>query len=110
MPFTTLFPPFIFGFLAMAALRSVGDTSNGFGMMSEKQWKDLTNTVGGTVSTQLLGTAMAAVGLSTSFSIFTTVGMKPFVVGFAGAGIVGITGFTTALLLGDRLVYDNEKK
>jgi len=106
VPFTTLFPPFIFGFLAMAALRSAGDATSGFGVLDKKQWKELTSAIGGTASTHLLATAMAAVGLSTSFAIFRTVGMKPFAVGLVGAAIVGVTGFSTALLLGKSIKYE----
>jgi uncharacterized membrane protein YadS len=47
-----------------------------------------------------LGTAMAAVGLNTSFSVFQGVGVKPFVVGLAGAVAVGAAGLLMAVLLG----------
>jgi uncharacterized membrane protein YadS len=43
---------------------------------------------------------MAAVGLNTSFAVFKGVGLKPFVVGLAGALVVGAVGFAMALLLG----------
>ena len=48
----------------------------------------------------LLGTAMAAVGLNTSFAVFKGVGLKPFVVGLAGALVVGAVGMGMAMLLG----------
>ena len=48
----------------------------------------------------LLGTAMAAVGLNTSFAVFKGVGLKPFAVGLAGALVVGAVGFVMATLLG----------
>ena len=48
----------------------------------------------------LLGTAMAAVGLNTSFKVFKGVGLKPFAVGFAGAVVVGAVGMTMAILFG----------
>mmetsp|Transcript_43402 Transcript_43402/g.112416 ORF Transcript_43402/g.112416 Transcript_43402/m.112416 type:complete len:465 (-) Transcript_43402:433-1827(-) len=105
-PLTTLFPPFIFGFLAMAGLRSAGDATAGFGQMSEAQWKAATAAVGADASGQLLATAMAAVGLSTSFSVFKGVGLKPFAVGMAGAAVVGLTGFTSALFLGKSIKYE----
>jgi uncharacterized membrane protein YadS len=64
-------------------------------------WKSLTATLGDTWGSRyLLGTAMAAVGLNTSFSVFKGVGAKPFAVGFAGAIFVGAVGFALALLLG----------
>ena len=43
---------------------------------------------------------MAAVGLNTSVAVFKGVGAKPFVVGLAGALVVGAVGMLMALLLG----------
>jgi uncharacterized membrane protein YadS len=43
---------------------------------------------------------MAAVGLNTNFAVFKGVGMKPFVVGMAGAIVVGVVGLTMALIFG----------
>ncbi|MCS6817437.1 MAG: putative sulfate exporter family transporter, partial [Blastocatellia bacterium] len=51
-------------------------------------------------SQYLLGTAMAAVGLGTNFSVFKSVGLKPFAVGFVGALLVGVVGLGLALTLG----------
>ena len=48
----------------------------------------------------LLGTAMAAVGLNTSFSVFRGMGLKPFAVGLAGAAVVGLVGMTMAIIFG----------
>ena len=47
-----------------------------------------------------VGTAMAAVGLNTSFAVFKGVGAKPFAVGFAGALAVGAIGLTMAVVFG----------
>jgi uncharacterized integral membrane protein (TIGR00698 family) len=104
--FASLVPGFVLGFLAMAAVRSFGDwtlTSNGaaFGMWSAAQWGSITKQLGDYWASQiLLGTAMAAVGLNTNFAVFKGVGMKPFVVGMAGALVVGIVGMTMALIFG----------
>jgi uncharacterized integral membrane protein (TIGR00698 family) len=91
-----LLPMFVLGFVGMATLRSIGDAAwNSVG------WKNLTNQIGEVWGSRyLLGSAMAAVGLGTSFSVFRGVGFKPFFVGFVGAIVVGLTGFTMALLLG----------
>ena len=43
---------------------------------------------------------MAAVGLNTSFAVFKSVGLKPFVVGLPGALGGGAVGFVMATLLG----------
>ena len=105
VPFTTLFPPFIAGFVLMALLRTAGDASVAdggliMGSVDAAQWKELTNYVSGNAGATCLGTAMSAVGLGTSFSVFKGVGLKPFAVGMGGAVVVGCTGFVMASLMG----------
>ena len=101
-----LFPIFVLGFVGMALVRSLGDATlqnygTAFGLWNSDAWKGLTAQVGEVWGSRyLLGTALAAVGLSTSFSVFRGVGLKPFAVGFAGALFVGLVGFVMALLLG----------
>ena len=100
-----LFPVFVLGFLAMALVRSVGDATlaNGtaFGIWSAAQWKSLTAFIGEHWGSRyLLGTAMAAVGLGTSFSVFKGLGLKPFAVGLVGALLVSVIGLTLSLLVG----------
>ncbi len=101
-----LVPTFVLGFVAMAILRSVADAmlDNGgraLGVWDAAGWSALTSFIGDTVGARwLLGTAMAAVGLNTSFKVFKGVGLKPFAVGMAGAVVVGGAGFVMALLLG----------
>ncbi len=99
-------PGFVLGFLAMAVVRTVGDAMLGrsmmaYGLFEAPDWKAVTDLVGDSVASRvLLGTAMAAVGLSTSFTVFRGVGLKPFVVGMAGATVVATVGLTMALLFG----------
>ena len=101
-----LVPTFILGFVAMAVVRTIGDATlqaNGaaFGVWDAAAWGRLTNQIGDFwASRVLLGTAMAAVGLSTSFAVFKGVGAKPFAVGFAGALVVGIVGLLMAVAFG----------
>jgi uncharacterized integral membrane protein (TIGR00698 family) len=103
---SSLVPGFVIGFLAMAAVRSIGDWTLGsggaaFGMWDAASWAALTKQLGDYWASQiLLGTAMAAVGLNTNFAVFKGVGLKPFAVGMAGALVVGAVGMTMALLLG----------
>jgi uncharacterized integral membrane protein (TIGR00698 family) len=103
---SALVPAFVIGFLAMAIVRSIGDATVGsrgaaFGVWDARAWGSLTAQIGDFwASRVLLGTAMAAVGLNTSFAVFEGVGLKPFAVGFAGAIVVGLTGLTMAILLG----------
>lgn len=99
-------PGFVLGFVGMSMLRTVGDVSldsygAAMGLFDGDQWKALTRLVGNDIGSHyLLGTAMAAVGLNTSASALKGVGIKPFVVGFAGAGVVAGTGFISTSLLG----------
>lgn len=101
-----LVPSFVLGFVGMAVVRSLGDAMLGsgnpaFGLWSQAGWDVTTSLVGDTVGARwLLGTAMAAVGLNTNISVFKGVGPRPFVVGMAGALVVGGAGFVMALLLG----------
>ncbi len=100
-----LFPLFVIGFVVAAVVRSVGDATLesgfAFGLFDASTWKMLTKQIGGVWGSKyLLGTAMAAVGLGTSLSVFKGVGLKPLVVSFVAALIVGIMGFSMALLLG----------
>ena len=101
----TYVPPFVVGFLAMAALRSTGDAMlasghSALGLCGAAQWAQITSFVGGTLGSHyLLGTAMAAVGLSTSLASLRGVGPRPFLVGFAGAAAVSSAGMACALAL-----------
>jgi uncharacterized integral membrane protein (TIGR00698 family) len=103
---TTLVPGFVVGFVLMALVRTVGDATLGsmgaaFGVLSADAWASITRDLGDFWASQvLLGTAMAAVGLSTNFAVFKGVGFKPFAVGMAGALVVGSVGMILAVLLG----------
>lgn len=103
---STLVPGFVIGFLAVAVVRSIGDWmvyANGaaFGLWSSAQWGSITKQLGDFWASQiLLGTAMAAVGLNISFAVFRGVGLKPFLVGMAGALVVGAVGMTMAVIFG----------
>lgn len=100
-----LLPTFIVGFVFMAVVRSIGDATlvNGaaFGFLDAARWDVLVHAVGDVWGTQyFLGTAMAAVGLGTHFSVFKGVGFRPFLVGLLGAIFVGAVGLAMVLLLG----------
>lgn len=102
----TLIPTFVIGFVAMAVVRTLGDLTlqtggAAYGIWSAAAWSSLTNQIGDFWAGRvLLGTAMAAVGLNTSFSVFKGVGARPFVVGFAGALVVGAVGLLMAIVFG----------
>ena len=99
-----LFPMFVFGFIIMAILRSIGDAGiNGggeaFAIISSGSWSDVISTVK-QWSGYFLGTAMAGVGLGTSLATMKSLGMKPFYVGLFSATMVGVTSLILVLILG----------
>jgi len=102
----TLVPAFIIGFVAMALVRTIGDATlqaNGaaYGLWNAAAWSTLTNQIGDFWASRVfLGTAMAAVGLSTSFAVFKGVGVRPFIVGLVGALVVGAVGLVMAIVFG----------
>lgn len=104
-------PSFVIGFVLAAAIRSLGDGmlasedyTLAYGLWDEDQWKSLTSWISNTLGSKvLLGSAMAAVGLSTNISVLQGVGVKPFLVGMTGALMVGAMGFVTATILGRQI-------
>lgn len=100
-----LVPMFVVAFVAMSALRSLGDATlmkgRAFGVWDAAGWKSVTQTLGEVWGSRvLLGTALAAVGLGTHARVFRGVGLRPFAVGFAGALVVGGVGALMALTFG----------
>lgn len=87
-------PLFVFGFVAMATLRTVGDLSEQpfFGLLSSERWEALIDATG-TLSAWCLTIAMASVGLGTNLKRLRALGLKPSLVGLAAALIVGVVSF-----------------
>ena len=99
-----LVPVFILGFLAMAALRSIGDAGvdgggSAFGIWGADAWGDVTHGIR-TWAEYLLATAMAGVGLGTSIAQLKGLGIKPFVVGIAAASAVGVVSVGLVFVFG----------
>ena len=104
---TTLVPGFVVGFLGMAILRSIGDAtlaSSGaaFGVLQCRVVG-----VDSRRTSEISGPRKSCSaprwrqsGLNTNFAVFKGVGLKPFVVGMAGALVVGAVGMAMAVLLG----------
>lgn len=101
-------PAFVYGFVGASIFRSIGDytlatsinDNVAFGIIPEEQWKNVIKLIGSEIGSHyLIGTALAAIGLSTNFSSLKGVGIKPFILGGTGALVVGGTGLTSALLL-----------
>ncbi|MEE8442258.1 MAG: putative sulfate exporter family transporter [Dehalococcoidia bacterium] len=99
-----LLPLFIVGFLLLAVLRSIGDASLdsgglAMGIWGDEAWTSLTHGIK-SWSGYILATAMAGVGLGTSFRTMKGMGLKPFMVGFFAATMVGLTSIVLVFLIG----------
>ena len=99
-----LLPLFIVGFLTLAVLRSIGDAGinaggNAFALWDADAWKGLVGFFKDW-AVNLLVVALAGVGLTTRFSAFKGLGIKPFLVGLGAALIVGVVSFGAISLLG----------
>jgi uncharacterized integral membrane protein (TIGR00698 family) len=82
-------PLFVFGFVAMTLLRTLGDLgSQPFGFLSTEAWERFIHTTG-QVAGWCLVVAMASVGLGTSFDRLKNLGLKPLAVGLLAALLVG---------------------
>jgi uncharacterized integral membrane protein (TIGR00698 family) len=102
------FPLFVLGFLAMAVARSLGDSGvvrggHAFGVWDAEAWKRLTRTLGETWAAAALGTAMAAVGLTTNLRSLRVLGAKPLYLGAISAVVVAGLALLLAALIGPRL-------
>lgn len=82
-------PLFVLGFLAMAALRSLGDVGpRPFGVLEPSQWARVI-ALAQSAAEILLLLAMAAVGLGTSLRRLSALGLRPLTAGLAAAIAVG---------------------
>ncbi|MBW2279688.1 MAG: putative sulfate exporter family transporter [Deltaproteobacteria bacterium] len=98
--FSQAVPLFVFGFVAMTAVRSVGDLGDSaFGVLSHETWKAGISGTGRLASLCLI-VAMASVGLGTSFSRLRTLGLKPLAVGLCAALLVGGVSFALVSVVG----------
>ena len=104
------FPLFILGFIFMAIFRTIGEmtvlssSKLAFHLVPAVQWKSFvaeTAKVGGI----LLATAMAGVGLGTSFKNFKNLGIRPFLVGLFASLTVGIVSVIAAFLFWPYIRY-----
>jgi uncharacterized integral membrane protein (TIGR00698 family) len=98
------FPIFILGFLLMAILRSIGDagiqsSGSAFYLWGDVDWVIIHTSIK-EWSGYILATAMASVGLSTSFKAMKGLGIKPFCVGLFAATMVGAAAIIMVFILG----------
>ena len=97
--FGQLVPLFVFGFIAMTTLRTVGDLGERpFGFLDPETWQAAVG-LASTVANGCLAVAMAAVGLGTSFSKLSKLGLRPLGMGLIAALVVGGVSFAMIRLL-----------
>jgi uncharacterized integral membrane protein (TIGR00698 family) len=99
-----LFPVFILGFLLMAIFRSIGDagihgSGSAFGLWDNGGWVAIHQGIK-QWSGYILATAMAGVGLSTSFKAMKGLGIRPFYVGLFAALMVGVAAIVMVFAFG----------
>ena len=99
----TIFPFFIFGFIAMGIVRTIGDygvenSGMAFMYLDQSMWLSTIHLIK-TSAEYLLAIAMAAVGLSTNIASLRSLGIKPLYVGFITALSVGIFSILTIYLI-----------
>lgn len=99
-----LFPLFVLGFLFLAVIRSVGDAGlqqgvSAFGLWDVDSWAGITGGIKDW-SGYILATAMAGVGLGTSFRSMRGLGIRPFFVGLCAAATVGVIAAIMVFWLG----------
>jgi uncharacterized integral membrane protein (TIGR00698 family) len=95
-----LVPRFVFGFLALVVLRTVGDLGERpfGGAIDSADWNSVVGAVG-VASTWCLTVAMASVGLGTHLRRLRNLGWKPLAVGFSAALAVGVVSAAMIHLL-----------
>lgn len=94
-----MIPLFVIGFVAMSALRSIGDIGGQpFGFLSPDSWEYFISHAQ-TIAKWCLVLAMASVGMSTSFTKMKMLGIKPVCVGFVAALSVGVVSFLCIRLI-----------
>lgn len=86
-------PGFVFAFLALTALRTIGDAGERpFGLLAPETWQAGLDAAAW-LSTACLTVAMASVGLGTSLTRLRSLGLRPLAAGLAIALAVGAVAF-----------------
>jgi uncharacterized integral membrane protein (TIGR00698 family) len=103
-----LFPMFVLGFIAVSLVRSAGDFTlaqggAAYGLFDASTWSGLVKSVGEGTAGLLLGSALAAVGLTTTLSVFKGLGVRPLLIGLAAAALVGVASLALAFTVGPLL-------
>ena len=107
--FWNLIPKFVIGFLIISMIRSIGDfgvstTNLAFGFIGEYSWEEIIKFVKDFANI-LFVLALGGVGLSTDFSKFRGLGIKPFLVGLSAALTIGVVSFFSVTLFGGLISF-----
>jgi uncharacterized integral membrane protein (TIGR00698 family) len=98
-------PLFVFGFVAMTIVRTVGDLGDRpFGLLSPDAWERIIRAASQVASWCLI-VAMASVGLGTSFARLKNLGVKPLGVGLLAALLVGGVSVALVQVLGPSMAH-----
>jgi uncharacterized integral membrane protein (TIGR00698 family) len=89
-------PLFLFGFLAFAVLRTIGD---GLSVIPRPQWQRFVEHIN-ELGRFLVLIAMAGIGLNTKFSTMRQIGLKPFMVGLVAAIFLALISLVLIHVLG----------
>jgi uncharacterized integral membrane protein (TIGR00698 family) len=86
-------PGFVFGFVALSALRTIGDLGERpFGVLAPETWRAWLDSAHW-LTTACLTVAMASVGLGTSLARLRSLGLRPLAAGLVTALLVGAVSF-----------------
>jgi uncharacterized integral membrane protein (TIGR00698 family) len=92
-------PGFVFAFVALTALRTVGDLGERpFGLLAPATWKAWLESASW-LSSACLTIAMASVGLGTSLARLRSLGLRPLAAGLTIALLVGVVSFALISVL-----------
>jgi uncharacterized integral membrane protein (TIGR00698 family) len=92
-------PGFVFAFVALTALRTVGDLGDRpFGLLTPETWRACLDWASW-ISAACLTVAMASVGLGTSLARLRSLGLRPLAAGLAIALLVGAVSYALIRLV-----------
>jgi len=80
-----------------------GMTATSFGVLDQQQWGEFVSSIKN-IAEQCLLVAMAAIGLTTLFSNMYQIGIKPFILGFFAALLVGGISLASIIFFADYVI------
>jgi uncharacterized integral membrane protein (TIGR00698 family) len=93
-------PFFVFGYIAMGIIRSLGDYAFTDSAVWDSCWHFVKSS-----ATYVIAVAIACIGLNTEIRKLTKLGLKPFICGLIAALSVGVVSFILVTLFGHILTF-----